>query len=683
METSEGKRLSQIVRPLFLGVLIIVSMMVYLVENYAGVEADTNDGTAFIDKEGVQTVTLLATQGNPAYGMNRISNSESASVPEEQYQKGLSTGATWDRWPLYWDRIENEPGSFDWTYQDTAVRGVIDHGLKLNAILLGTPGFYHTNRSDDQPARPTPDLPTHSPMALDEAQTGVPLGLYEPIFTDGSDIPGPGKQINDNNKWARFVKTAVNRYKPGGVIASSDGWPVGVGVTHWEMWNEPDLIHFWDGSAADYARLLKVGYLTAKHSDPNAVILFGGLADVYSNPYEIPYLNDVLALYDQDSMAPANNYFHDIVALHNYSYSYRAWRAVYLAQIQLDNRSLANEIWLNETGVPVWDDYPGPVCHSDSPFRATMQEQAHFIIQTALYARYVDVDNIFFFSLTDECGNVFANPPYFPPDQCESDPPSSDYAGDAFGIFRNTSNAICYSQHPEPGTARPSLQAFQVLTQYFVDVEPLWRARPGGTTPYDGTQEMFSFFKPATGERIMGLWALNEETQTAVFNSTNSSQTGLLITPDGINQTIHATQGVFTLTLPAATNTNTPTGSPYNAIGGQPFLLIEQDDVPPDVTISAAENAAIQVTVEWTGHDLGSNIASYDLTVSDNGETAVPWLTDTTADSGLYAPLLQDHTYTFTIVGRDQAGNVSPQKSVSVYAPILDNHNFLPLVQQP
>ncbi|PID87278.1 MAG: hypothetical protein CSB13_00210 [Chloroflexi bacterium] len=666
-----------------MGVLIIISTMIYLVENHAGVGAGATAGTAVSDGTESRPHTPLATQGNPAYGMNRISNSERGNIPEAQYQKGLSTGATWDRWPLYWNQIEKNPGVFDWSYQDNAVKGVINHGLNLNAILLGTPGFYHTNQSANQPPHPAPDLPLHSPLSLDEVQTGVPLGLDEPIFTDGSDIPGADKQINDNNKWARFVATAVNRYKPGGSIAKIDGWPEGVGVTHWEMWNEPDLTHFWDGSAADYARLLKVGYLAAKHADPHAVVLFGGLADVYSSRYEIPYLNDVLELFDQDSMAPAYNYFHDIVALHNYSYSYRAWRAVYLAQIQLDNRALANEIWLNETGVPVWDDYPGPVCHPDSAFRATMQEQAHFIIQTALYARYVDVDNIFFFSLTDECGNVFVNPPYFPPEQCEDDPPSSEYAGDAFGIFRNTADAICSNQHPEPGTARPSLQAFQVLTQYFVDVEPLWQARPGGTTPYDGTQEMFAFFKPATGERIMGLWALNEETQTAVFNSTNSDQTGLLITPDGVTQTIHATQGIFTLTLPAATNTNTPTDSPYNAIGGQPFLLIEQDDTPPDITISAPERAGIDVTVTWAGHDLGSNIASYDLTVSDNGGPATPWLTDTTEISGLYAPLLQEHTYTFTVIGRDQAGNVSPQKSVSVYAPILNHHTFLPLVRKP
>ena len=51
-----------------------------------------------------------------------------------------------------------------------------------------------------------------------------------------------------------------------------------MGVTHWEMWNEPDVPFFWDANQTDYARLLKVGYLATKHADPAARVIFGALA---------------------------------------------------------------------------------------------------------------------------------------------------------------------------------------------------------------------------------------------------------------------------------------------------------------------------------------------------------------------------------------------------------------------
>ncbi len=404
-------------------------------------------------------------------------------------------------------------------------------------------------------------MPTNSPLAIDAIQTGVPLDLYAPVFSDGTDEPGAGKTINPNNVWARFVATAVTRYKPGGIIAQQESWPAGVGVTHWEMWNEPDLTHFWDGSADDYARLLKVGYLAAKYADPDAQVIFGGLADVYSNPWDIPYLTAVLTTYDADPLAASQHYFHDIIALHNYSYAYRSWRAVYIAQRRLNTRSLDSDIWLNESGVSVWNDYPGPVCDPTSAYRATMQEQADFVIQSALYGRAVDVDNIFFFSLYDECGNMGGNPAYFPPDQCVSNPPSGLYAGDAFGLFRNPadSQSQCSTHHPEPGTARPGLAAYQVLTRYFVNVEPLWRARPGEPGSGNGLQEWIAFYQPHTKSRVLGFWALTDEPATAVFNSISLSQTAVLVAPDGITETIYATNGVFSVTLPAATSHITPT----------------------------------------------------------------------------------------------------------------------------
>jgi len=657
-----------LLRPFLLALVICLSLTAYWLDASG---RQPGRPTTAVAQTAADTAPVI-TETWPAYGVNHISYPASQPTSEERYQNGLSTGAAWNRWPMYWHDIEQQPGVFAWAYQDTAVSADMAHGLKLDAILLGTPGFYRTDKLGNRPApAATPAQPT-SPFALDEPQTGVPLGLQTAVFSDGSDSPGPGKTINPENVWARFVYTAVNRYKPGGLIAQQEGWPAGVGVTHWEIWNEPDLLHFWDGTTADYARLLKVGYLAAKQADPHAQIIFGGLAVIY-DPYDIPFLSSVLTIFDQDPTAVQYNYFHDVLALHNYSYAYRSWRAVYIAERRLTARNLDKQIWLNETGVPVWDDYPGPVCDPASPYRATMTEQADFIIQSALYATYAGADNLFFFQLYDDCGNVALNPDYFPPEQCADGPPPPNYAGDAFGFFTNLAGDACYAHHPQPGTARPGLAAFQALTTYFRDVAPLWRLRPGGA------QEWLAFYQPATQSRVVGIWALTAVTETAVLASTNSAQTGLLIHPTGLTETITATNGLFTLTLPGATNQNTPTDQPINPIGGRPYLLIEPDTLPPVVAASAPPVAALAVVVSWSGEDWGSGMADYDVFVKKDNSLPSTWLLGTTAFSGEY-PLEMGHTYTFTVMGRDQAGNVSEGTAVTVQAPQLDWRTFLPLV---
>ena len=607
----------------------------------------------------------------PAYGINFISSAEMqgelGGASEQRYQNGLSTGATWNRWPLYWNKIEQSQGGFHWEYQDLTVIADIAHGLKIDAILLGTPAFYRTGTMDDR----TPIAPAHSPMQLTQVQTAAPQGLYKSVFTDGTDIPGAGKSINPANVWARFVQEAVNRYKPDGIIAQEQGWVAGEGITHWEMWNEPDLDSFWDGSLEEYARLLKVGYLAAKHADPDAQIISGGMA-VYEKP---AYYTDLMILYDSDPLATANHYFHDIYAVHNYGYAWRSWYYVFIGQNRLNARGLDSEIWLNESGVPVWDDYPGPICDPTSSYRATMSEQADFIIQSALYATYGGADNLFFFQLYDDCGNQQGgtNHDWYDQSQCTGDNPG----GDAFGLFSNATDAACYRDHPNPESGRTGAMAFQTLTHYFQGVDPLWRLRLNGTTPYNGTQELIAFYHPASGERIVGLWARDVMEETAVFTTTNSAGTAVLVAPDGVTQTITAVNNLFTITLPGATNANHP--GVTNPIGGRPFLLIEPDTLPPDIYASAPLTATGTITVEWGGTDWGSGMAAYNVSVSMDGGAFTGWLTETTAVSAVY-PVVEGHTYTFAVSGVDNAGNWSGETAVTVFALDLPYKTYLPAI---
>ncbi|MCP4363038.1 MAG: hypothetical protein GY796_33955 [Chloroflexi bacterium] len=632
--------------------------------------------------ETITSTPRTSSSTQPAYGVNFISSAEH-HADEQQYQNGLSTGAGWNRWPLYWFNIEQSQDNFNWSTQDTAVIGDITHGLQINAILLGTPSFYTTSLAQQQPTNSRP-----SPLTINAPQAATPSGLYDAIFNDGSDTPGAGKTINPNNKWANFVSLAVQRYMPDGVLAQSQGWLAGEGITHWEIWNEPDYRFFWDGTMADYGRLLKVAYLVIQQTDPNAQVMFGGLSNINnSSVANFNFFSDVMTLYDADGEAATYNYYHDIVATHNYFYSWQSWYYVWRVGNTLADRGLDKPIWLNETGVAAWDDYPGPVWDSQSGYRATISEQADFVIQTAFYSVFAGADAIFHFQLYDGCGNQPADTD-FPPhsgDMCDENGnvPGTNFpcAGDANGLFRNPTDAVCFTQHPQPETARPNFAAYKTLTDYFTDVEPLWRLRPGSNDPANGPQEWIAFYQPTSSSRILGMWSRFGVAQTAVVSSTNQSGSGLLIGPDGITQTLTAQNGHFTIQLPAASNQNAPWDPNLYAIGGRPYILIEQDTLPPLVTVSAPTIAQDIIPISWSGQDDGSGVQNYDVWVSADGGANQMWLTATVELSATFQAELE-RQYTFTVYARDRAGNVSGGTAVTVQTLDLPEKAYLPFVQR-
>ena len=624
-----------------------------------------------IDVENLREAGAVPSS-QPAYGVNFISWAKGlAPVSQTRYDHGKATGATWNRWPMYWNNIEQSDNNFSWAYQDVAVTNDLAQGFKLNAILLGTPAFYTTVAKDENPV-------PGRPLSIDAVQAATPVGLYEPVFSDSSDILGVGKQINSANRWARFVYTAVSRYKPGGVLAQQQGWLAGQGITHWEMWNEPDLSSFWDGTTADYGRLLQVGYLAARLADPNAQIIFGGLANDSNNAN---FYSDVMAIFDANPQATTYSYYHDVLATHNYLYAWRSWYHVWRASNTLAARGLEKPIWLNESGVPVWDDYPGPVCEPTSPYRASMSEQADFIIQSAFYATYAGADNIFFFQLYDDCGNQPGGTNFSPVTSCTGDP-ALDPGGDAFGLFSNVSDpgvSGCYWEHPNGGTPRPGLTAFQLLTTHFTDVVPLWRLRPGSNDPVNGPQEWVAFYQPATKSRILGMWARFGEAQTAVIPTTNANGTAQLLWPDGTVEMVTAVNNQFTVNLPAATNQNAIWDPALYPIGGRPAILIEQDTLPPTVSISGPSVATTEIILSWDGQDDGSGMAGYDVWVAMDGGEFVLWLEGSGVETAVY-PSQLGHTYQFMVTGHDNAGNQASSSPITVLALDLDETVYLPLV---
>lgn len=487
------------------------------------------------------------------FGFVFISSAE-ARAAEIRYQRAAEAGATHNRWPFYWYAIEQnpltQPSVFSWAWQDENAINDIGHGLTINAILMGTPPDLATGGSASVPV---PQIgQSQARRARAQGDAGIssvaspPQGLYLSVFSDGTDIPGPGKPINPGNRWAQFVYAAVNRYKPGGVLAQQQGWTKGQGIRVWEIWNEPDLGFFFSGMVDDYARLLKVGFLAARQADPGAQILFGGLAN-----FEKPnWLRDTLKVIETYPDRDANEWFFDSVAVHNYVNAWNTFYHLYRARVVLDAFELVDKtLWLNETNVAVCDDPPGPSCDDPdhSLYRANVQEQAAFVIQASTFAVWLKTEAVLFFQLYDDFGNG-----------CPGI--------DAYGLVRNVPSAPC---NPGDGTPRPAYTAYQVVTRYLTDLAPYWRRRPAIN------QELIALKNEKTGERVIAMWARDHVTETVVLTATASSAT--LIYPTGITETIIPANGVYTLTLPAATNDNTPTVDGKAPIGGEPRILIEYD----------------------------------------------------------------------------------------------------------
>lgn len=482
----------------------------------------------------------------PRLGITFINSSEHP-LDERRYQNALMLGAGWTRYPIYWDRVEASPGQFNWGQYDLLAMGDIAYGLRINAILLGIPGGYRDG--------------------------GSIRGLNEPVFADGTDNPAPGKAINPNNPFAVYAFQTVNHFKPGGELARQLGWQLGTGISVWEVWNEPDLTMFWTGGVPAYARMLKVGYLAIRQADPFARVMFAGLA--YNNPDTLDWLDQTLAHIGQDPQRSANNWYFDIAAVHAYTGTRRSAVMVGRMRQVLRRYGLQRPIWLNESGAPVWDDYPGQIWTANQPeerqYRLTMHQQATYVIQSTAYAWAAGADVVFFHQLYDDCGNQGGGTDFAP----------GASAGDAHGFFRNERNSSCFTQHPQPGTARPSASAFYLMSRIFggesfgngqvIDLD-------GGRATVISFDRLSSVGSASNsfGGRIYVMWNRTTEPLNIVIPSSGGGLANLY-TMDNQNFTI-AGESEYKIGVPAATQSQDPS-LPFNEVaawGGNPLILVEQ-----------------------------------------------------------------------------------------------------------
>ncbi len=600
--------------------------------------------------------------------------------------------------------IDQGGGNYNWGGYDQLVGNDVRYGLSTDAILMGAPSG-------------------------DVMGAGMIRGLDSPVFSDGTDTPGAGKQVSPSNPYAAFVAAAVQRYMPGGTLAAQLGWRPTQGIRVWEAWNEPDLPMFWSGPIEEYARLLKVTYWVVHQVDPLAQVMFAGLA--YDNPDVSDYLAETLAILAQDPQRAAYHWYFDIAAIHSYSDPTRSGVLVQHAKKDLAAYGLDRPIWLNESGIPVWDDYPGPTWTVANPdghqYRGTLQEQALYVLESTTQAWAAGADVVFIFQLYDDCGNQPSGTDFAP---------NSGQAGDAYGLYRNDRTSVCFSQSPLPNTPRPAAAAYYRLAQVF----GISHFQGGVSIDLHGEASAFAFdlspaqgvasFGPVTAggsgsnvtQRVYAMW--NRSPNRVVVEIPASGQSAELYDMSSTDYLLSPQNGVYDIGLPPLSASDFPdlTSSELIRDTGAPYLLVEQvqagwspidpqlvhiqgEETPPGSianlpTVTAEvvaptatplpqpttdpamdtqppiplmqplpEDSPATFTVHWSALD-NSGVASYIVWVRINGGTWQKWLetSDTQAD---YTGVPGD-SYEFALWAVDLAGNwsdnidLAPQAATTV-----------------
>ena len=589
--------------------------------------------TAFVQGSLASRAPDALTIQDTEFGMAFINSAEELRSTT-RIQRGITSGAKLDRFPLYWDKVEPTNGAFNWVPQDAALRANEQQGLGTLAILLGTsPAHWPNNRRMPAQMPRVGDGIRNRLAGVQERSascdvSGTPpaTGLYNAIFTDGSDVPAVGKSVSTSNPWAYYVEQAVKRYQPGGTA--------GTNVQYWEVWNEPDLCHFWGGTSQEYVRLLKVAYLVIKHVDPDATVMWGGLA-LFGPKYSgaADFLAEMISGIRNDPLAASHNGFFDVAAIHQYSNVVHGFTYSRQVQRALTGTGWENKaIWVTESGVPICDSYPGPDC--PSPYRGNQDEQASYIWQNIAYTRLAGNNApIFHFQLHDDGGN-----------QCQPSPPA-----DGFGLFTNEPGVQCVPHNAEP---RLAYYAYLQATQQFPYTEVLWG------DIQDTKFRRVAFYHPESKERRLLVWAIDNRGGTVSVPATSSSARRIAL--DGSEVTLTPVNGSYQIALSGATSQN-QLGESIYTIGGVPYLLIETDTEPPTATMDdLLPVSAPSFQVAWEASDLGSGVQDNSVAIySSQGDSELweVWLSNQPANGSATFTGQTGETYRFAVIAEDRAGN--------------------------
>ncbi len=407
----------------------------------------------------------------------------------ESPDDAIQSGAGWTRVRFQWAEVQADgPDGWTPTVTEEQIDDEVEAGRLVVGLLIGIPDW-----------------------ARDENR--LPIGLSLPF-----DDP--------DNTWANFVRETVGRYQGR--------------IDHWIIWNEPDIWdanapgHTWDGTEADFLQLQRTAYLTAKETNPTAVIHLAAMTYFWDAQFgREQYLNRFFQELTADPQAEANNYYFDILTAHLYFQPNLIYDVITeFDQIRKDNGIPYKPIWLVETNAPPLNDASWPV--DNWTLSVLLDEQAAFMPQVLASALAAGAERIAIYKLKDTEDDRQANP-------------------EPFGLLRLD------------GSPRPAFTTYQVAVQYLSDFITVRRKR---------WDEVGQIWLTQPGRTTTVLFSRLPAPQQAQVEAT--AETAALVTMWGEREEITAKDGFFTVDLPPALCTQSI--GDYCMIGGSTFYLVQSDD---------------------------------------------------------------------------------------------------------
>lgn len=485
---------------------------------------------------------------NGRFGINRVNDVNTLAHATDRYAKAKAIGATTSRWVLEWARIERygddlyvcpdpmpEP-TWEWGQREDVIeRDAVELGGEAATLLVlmgAAPKCYQATVRGEQVA--------------------APIGLDAPIFrgydpdrggfyiTEDPTAALPGIDgINPGNPWARFVYMAVEKY--------------GEAVKYWQVWNEPNLEHFWAwyDQPDKYARLLEVAYFAAQHSGKEIKLVLGGLAGVS----DLQNTDGLLRQLGQRSLEPEHKAFRyidylDIYALHSYNYPWGTLEYVRWFNAQRTSYDLpAKPIWLTESGVDFANSSPETraayvMQHTTYVLAmgfATSQGYQQYHVEKFFHFQLDNSVVCFGFPMRARCCGLFTGGPYY------------------------------------DETALPSYIAYQTLGTYLVDVipdphSPLYDPTPNNHNDVDHQEVRFISADPTHEKRITVLWATRQYiAPVAQVTPAYRDRWAKLVWQDGTTAMAAPESGAYRIALPP---------QKQGLIGGKTVMVIEEPDFP-------------------------------------------------------------------------------------------------------
>ena len=426
-----------------LGVVLLVFVALGLL--VAPASADRSRAPVVVDKSSPYGIV-----GNVAVNVRRDEHKPYVDLLRE-------SGTQWHREDFSWERLQPERGGpfrwggdgFGFQYFDEAVGRV--HGAGIN--VLG-------------------------------------LLAYNPAWFKGKN-PALDDWIGD---WQLYVYNVVSRY---GRQRNQ--------IKHWEIWNEENLrgYGYENGlySVEDYARLLRASAAMIRRADPTAVIVMGGLANIWAEAP--PHYYDTFDYLRRLAGAGGWQSF-DVLNIHAYRPGppegrfQRRERTMDLGDEMHELDTLMGEfgskpVWFTEIG---WGSHVGPYGISEL-------DQAYYIPRLyALALQYPFVERVFWYNFRN---NLAYWTPY---DKLLFDDTVPDWH---MGLIRRT-----YPLKPEaPDLRKPAFLAYRTMTD-LLGRFPMAETLARGDRADLANVYWFRYGSPDQGVQL--LWQLGNGVATVVAN---------------------------------------------------------------------------------------------------------------------------------------------------------------------